>query len=88
MSTHAVKRAAYSPPAERMRLYRKRRREGMQLVRIPLHVTEIDELVCLGLLQEEQRQNPEALRAVVLDLIHGMLDEIRSVSPHLRARSL
>jgi hypothetical protein len=32
-------------PAERMRLYRQRRRRGIQYVRIPLHVTEIDELI-------------------------------------------
>ena len=31
--------------AERMRLYRQRRRWGIRYVRIPLHVTEIDELV-------------------------------------------
>ena len=31
--------------AERMRLYRQRRRRGIQYVRIPLHVTEIVELI-------------------------------------------
>jgi hypothetical protein len=33
-----------TPIAERMRLYRKRRGQGLQFVRIPLHVTEIDKL--------------------------------------------
>jgi hypothetical protein len=35
-----------------MRLYRnrKRRREGMQYVRIPLHVTEVEDLIQLGVL--------------------------------------
>ena len=42
--------------AERMRLYRQRRRQGIQYARIPLHVTEIDELIGLGLLNEEHRQ--------------------------------
>jgi len=63
--------------AERMRLYRQRRRQELRYVRIPLHVTEIDDLLRLGRLKEEQRQNPEALRAVVLDLLHQIMDEIR-----------
>jgi hypothetical protein len=42
--------------AERMRLYRQRRRQGLQYVRIPLHVREIDEFIRLGLLKEEQRR--------------------------------
>ena len=46
--------------AERMRLYRKRRREGMRLVRIPLHVTEVDALIRIGRLKEDSQ--PEALR--------------------------
>jgi hypothetical protein len=39
MSIDAVKQV--SRTAERMRLYRKRRQEGLQVVRIPLHVTEL-----------------------------------------------
>ena len=66
-----------SPVADRMRLYRKRRREGMQYVRIPLHVTEIDDLVRLGFLRGEQRQDPEALQMAVLGLICGVLDARR-----------
>jgi hypothetical protein len=34
--------------AERMRLYRKRRRQGLRYIRIPLHVTEIDDLIRLA----------------------------------------
>ena len=65
-----------SPPtaADRMRLYRKRRREGMQYVRIPLHVTEIDDLVRLGFLRGEQCQDPEALQVAVMGIIYGVLD--------------
>jgi hypothetical protein len=55
---------------ERMRLYRTRRREGVQYVRIPLHVTEIDDLIRRRLLKEEQRQDVEALQAVVLGLVY------------------
>ena len=61
--------------AERMRLYRKRRGQGLQFVRIPLHVTEIDKLLRLGLLREEQRQEQEALRAAVLSLVRQALDD-------------
>ena len=59
-----------SPAAERMRLYRKRRRNGMQYVRIPLHVTNIDDLIRMGLLKEEKRRDAEALKTAVLDLVY------------------
>ena len=73
-----------SPVAERMRLYRERRRQGIHCVRIPLHVTEIDELVGLGLLEEEQRQNPAGLGDVVVKLFRRMMDELRDTPPWLR----
>ena len=69
-----VRARSSSPEAERMRLYRKRRREGMRYVRIQLHVTEIDELVRLGFLRGEQCQDPEALQMAVLGSIYGVLD--------------
>jgi hypothetical protein len=78
---------SYSPPAERMRLYRKRRREGMQLVRIPLHVTEIDDLISMGRLDEDQRHDAEALQTAVLSLFHMALDEMRDCWLHARVRS-
>jgi hypothetical protein len=46
-----------------MRLYRKRRRQGLRYVRIPLHVTEIDDLIRMGLLEEAGRRDAEALQA-------------------------
>ena len=67
--------------AERMRLYRQRRRQGLQYVRIPLHVTEIDELILLELLNEEHRQNPAALGEVVVKLFRRMMDELRDTPP-------
>jgi hypothetical protein len=44
-----------------MRLYRKRRREGMQYVHIPLHVTEVEDLIQIGCLGEDQRHEASAL---------------------------
>jgi hypothetical protein len=87
MNTEAIKRVAYSPPAERMRLYRKRRREGMQLVRIPLRVTEIDDLIRIGRLTEDQRHDAETLQAAVSGLFHVALDEMRDYWLHARGRS-
>src|SRR6266702_8068083 len=68
-----VRARSSSPEAERVRLYRKRRREGMRYVRIPLRVTEIDDLVRLGLLRGEQCQDLEALQMAVMGIIYGVL---------------
>ena len=46
-----VRARSSSPEAERMRLYRKRRQEGMRYVRIPLHVMEVDALIRIGRLE-------------------------------------
>jgi hypothetical protein len=65
------------PPsaAERMRSYRKRRREGMLYVRIPLHVTEVDALIRMGRLKDDPRTNDEVLQAAVLALVYQALGE-------------
>jgi hypothetical protein len=57
-------------PAERMRLYRKRQRQGLQYVRILLHVTDIDGLIHLGVLKDDQRTDAVALQAAVLGLVY------------------
>ena len=57
-------------PAERMRLHRKRQRQGLQYVRILLHVTDIDGLIHLGLLKDDQRTDANALQAAVLGLVY------------------
>ena len=57
-------------PAERMRLYRKRQRQGLQYVRILLHVTDIDGLIHLGFLKDDQRTDVDALQAAVLGLVY------------------
>jgi len=57
-------------PAERMRLHRKRQSQGLQHVRILLHVTDIDGLIHLGLLKDDQRTDADALQAAVLGLVY------------------
>jgi hypothetical protein len=69
-----------STAAKRMRLYRQRRRQGLQCISIPLHITER-----LGILKEEQRKNPEALRAAVLNLIRQTLDEMHWLPAWVRS---
>ena len=60
------------PPtaAERMRLHRKRQRQGLHYVHILLHVTNIDALIHLGLLKDDQRTDADALQAAVLGLVY------------------
>jgi hypothetical protein len=61
--------------AERVRLYRKRRREGMRYVRVLLSAPEIDSLVRMGLLRQERRRDPEALQDAVGALFDWALDD-------------
>ena len=76
MSTDPGQRArSTSPAAKRMRRYRKRRRSGIRCVRISLDVTDIDDLIRLGHLQQEQREDAEALQTAVLTLVYRVLDE-------------
>ncbi len=50
--------AKRSPAAERMRAYRKRRREGMRCVTLDLREREIDRLVEFGYLRQDDREDP------------------------------
>jgi hypothetical protein len=59
-----------SQAAERMRLHRERRRNGMHSLWVELHVTEIDAFVRIGLLQAETRNDPNAIR----EALYGYLD--------------
>jgi hypothetical protein len=61
--------------ADRMRLYRKRRREDMQYVRVLLSAPEIDSFVRMGLLKQERRRDPEALQNAVWALLDWALDD-------------
>ena len=70
-----VRARSSSPEAERMRLYRKRRQEGIRYVRIPLHVMEVDVLIRIGRLKEDSRTDAEVLQAAVLSLLYRALGE-------------
>jgi len=59
-----------TPAAQRMRRYRKHRREGQRSVRIPLYETDCDVLIRMGLLKEDQRQDPKALEKALLGLLY------------------
>ena len=61
--------------AERSRLYRKRRRNGLRCIGILLAETEIDALIRKGLLTEETRHDPERLEFAVMVLIAQALDD-------------
>jgi hypothetical protein len=65
-----------STAALRMRRYRKQRRQGLRYVRIPLHVTDIDALIRMGLLKEDQRDDLEALQTAVLGLLYRAEDDL------------
>src|SRR5262249_4428442 len=54
-----------SPGAERMRISRQRRRDGLQCLMIELRVTEIDELVRRGYLCVENRNDHDAIKAAL-----------------------
>jgi hypothetical protein len=59
-----------TPAAQRMRRYRTQRRQGLRSVRIPLHETDCDVLIRMGLLKEDQRQDPKALQKALLGLFY------------------
>ena len=76
MSTDPAQIRAHSPltPAERMRAYRRRRREGSFFVRVQLDRPDIDGLVRRKLLRPGHRQDTEALQVAVRGLIYHVLD--------------
>jgi hypothetical protein len=59
-----------SPAAQRMRRYRKQRRQGLRPVRILLDETDRDALIRMGLLKEEQRHDIKALQTAVTGLLY------------------
>jgi hypothetical protein len=60
-----------SAAAERMRLHRERRLQGLRCVMIELRETEIGALIRNGFLNREMRNNQFAIR----DALHSFLDE-------------
>ncbi len=68
-NTEAPKR---SPAAERMRLHRERRRDGVRCFRIQLYEDEVDELIRRGLLNPEWRHEHNA----VVNAFHEFLKQV------------
>ena len=65
-----------SPAAQRMRRYRKHRREGQRSVRIALYETDCDVLIRIGLLKEDQRQDRKALQKALLGLLYRAEEDL------------
>ena len=57
--------------AQRMRRHRQRRRDGLRCLVIELRETEIDELICKGLLKPETRNDTSA----IIDALYAHLDQ-------------
>ena len=75
MSNISTSRSS-SPAAQRMRRYRKQRRQGLRPVRILLGETDIDALICMKHLTEDQRQDPKALQTAVLGLLYRAEEDL------------
>ena len=58
-------RAGPTSVAERMRVYRTRRQNGLRCVRILLHETEVDLLIEKGFLKRERRRDPKAVQDAI-----------------------
>src|SRR5262249_23496096 len=63
-------RQRLSSAAERMRLYRERRRRGLSCVKVQLRRTEVDALIARGLLEPAERKDRSAVAAA----LHRYLD--------------
>jgi hypothetical protein len=66
-----------SAAAERMRLHRERRRQGLRCLTIELRETEIDALIRKELLKSETRNDPSA----IIDALYVFLDRTLGASP-------
>ena len=65
-----------SPGAQRMRRYRKHRRQGLRSVRILLDQPDIDALIRMKLLKKDQRQDVEALQIAVTGLVYRVQEDL------------
>ena len=63
-----------SPAAERMRLHRERRRQGLRCLTIELRETEIEALIRRGFLKSETRHDTYAVRMALYDYLDRTLD--------------
>jgi hypothetical protein len=71
--TTTTARVARSLAAERMRRHRERRRDGLRCLTIELRETEIDALVCMGLLRADMRNDPSAVTKALYAHLDGTL---------------
>jgi hypothetical protein len=62
-----------SPAAERMRLYRQRQRDGVRCITIELRYFEIYDLISLGLLRYEMRNNIQAIEHALHKLLETVM---------------
>jgi hypothetical protein len=63
--------ATRTAAAERMRRHRQRQRDGLRCLTIELRETEIDTLVCKGLLKSETRNDTRA----IIDALYAHLED-------------
>ena len=68
---------ARTPAADRMRLHRERRWRGLRCLTIELRETEVDALIRGGLLEQETRNN----RNAVLKALYGHLNRTLRSAP-------
>ena len=68
---------ARTPAAERMRLHRERRRRGLRCLMIELRETDVDALICGGLLEHETRND----RNAVLKALYGHFNRTLGPTP-------
>ena len=64
---------ARSAAAERMRLHRERRQQGLRCLTIEVRETEIDALIRTGLLRADMRNDPSALTKALYAHLDGTL---------------
>ena len=65
---------AHSAAAQRMRLHRERKRNGMRCLTIELRETEIDGLIHKGLLKTETRNDVNAVLEALYEHLERTLD--------------
>ena len=66
-----------STAAERMRRHRERQRDGLRCLIIELCDTEIDVLVCKGMLKADARNDPDAIREALYTHLDRTLDDMQ-----------
>jgi hypothetical protein len=62
-----------SPAAERMRRHRERRRQGLRCVLVEMQQSELDELIRRGLLNNETRNDTDAIRGAIYKFFDNTL---------------